>query len=58
MENSPRFIGILQAEQDRIDELSMPVAERDYLKHSWQGKLKRAQAGDQRWGLFSAVKAG
>ena len=57
-DETTRFIEILQAEQDRIDELSMPAAERDYLKHSWQGKLKRAQTGDQRWGWFSAVKAG
>jgi hypothetical protein len=47
----------LQAEQDRIDGLSMPADERDYLKRSWQGKLQRAGEGDQRWGLFSAVKA-
>ena len=32
-------------------------AERDYLKLGWQGKLQRAGEGDQRWGLFSAVKA-
>jgi phosphoethanolamine N-methyltransferase len=56
-DETARFIEILQAEQDRIDGLSMPADERDYLKRSWQGKLQRAGEGDQRWGLFSAVKA-
>ena len=55
-DETSRFIEILQAEQGRIDGLSMPAAERDYLKHSWQGKLQRAGDGDQRWGFFSAVK--
>ena len=55
-DETARFIEILQAEQDRIDTLPMPAAERDYLKHSWQEKLLRAVDGDQRWGLFSAVK--
>jgi phosphoethanolamine N-methyltransferase len=57
-DETARFIEILQAEQERIGDLSMPAAERDYLKQSWQGKLQRAGEGDQRWGLFSAVKAG
>jgi phosphoethanolamine N-methyltransferase len=56
-DETARFIEILQAEQERIDGLSMTEAERDYLKLSWQVKVERAQAGDQRWGLFSAVKA-
>jgi len=53
-----RFISLLQAEQERIDVLSMPEAAREKMKLSWQAKVQRAQAGDQRWGLFSAVKAG
>jgi len=56
-DETARFIEILQAEQDRIGDLSMPATERECLKHSWQGKLQRAGEGDQRWGLFSAVKA-
>ena len=55
-DETARFIEILQAEQERIDALPIPAAERDYLKRSWQLKVVRAQAGDQRWGLFSAVK--
>jgi phosphoethanolamine N-methyltransferase len=56
-DETARFVELLQAERDRIDALSMPLEKRDYLKHSWQGKIQRAEAGDQRWGLFSAVKA-
>ena len=56
-DETDRFIEILRAEQECIDGLSMPAAERDYLKHSWQEKLQRAVEGDQRWGLFSAVKS-
>jgi phosphoethanolamine N-methyltransferase len=55
-DETARFVEILRAEQDRIDGLSMTETERDYLKHSWQAKVQRAQAGDQRWGLFNAVK--
>ena len=57
-DKTARFIEILQAEQDRIDGLPISTEERDYLKLSWQGKIQRAGDGDQRWGLFSAVKAG
>jgi len=56
-DETARFVELLQAEHDRIDALPMPAGERDNLRHSWQGKLQRASAGDQRWGLFSAVKA-
>ena len=56
-DETARFIEILQVELDRIDALPISADERDYLKLSWQVKIKRAQAGDQRWGLFSAVKA-
>jgi len=55
-DETARFVGILQTELKRIDALSITATERDYLKHSWQGKLQRAGDGYQRWGLFSAVK--
>ena len=53
-----RFITILQAEEARIDLLSMPETVREKMKLSWQEKVQRARAGDQRWGLFSALKTG
>ena len=52
-----RFISIMQAEQARIDVLPIAEAVREKMKFSWQVKVQRAQAGDQRWGLFAAVKA-
>jgi phosphoethanolamine N-methyltransferase len=53
-----RFISILEAEEARIDLLPMAETVRVKMKHSWQEKVQRARAGDQRWGLFSAVKTG
>ena len=57
-DETERFINLLQAEVERIDVLPMPETVREKMKLSWQGKVQRAEAGDQRWGLFSAVKAG
>lgn len=51
-----RFVGILQTELERIETLSLTPVQRDKLRQSWQQKLQRAEAGDQRWGLFSARK--
>jgi phosphoethanolamine N-methyltransferase len=56
-DETARFIEILQAEQGRIDALPIPAEERAYLKQSWQVKIQRAGDGDQRWGLFSAIKS-
>jgi phosphoethanolamine N-methyltransferase len=53
-----RFIKLLQSEEARIDVLPMPETVREKMKLSWQEKVQRARAGDQRWGLFSAFKAG
>ena len=53
-----RFITLLEAEEARIDVLPMAETVREKMKLSWQEKVQRARAGDQRWGLFSAVKAG
>ena len=57
-DETERFIDILQAEEKRIEVLPMPEATREKMKLSWQEKEQRARAGDQRWGLFAAVKAG
>ncbi|MDC1286414.1 methyltransferase domain-containing protein [Gammaproteobacteria bacterium] len=56
-DETARFIEILQAEQHRINTLPIPAAERDYLSQSWLGKIQRAGDGDQRWGMFSGLKA-
>jgi phosphoethanolamine N-methyltransferase len=55
-DETARFIELLLAEQARIDTLPIADEERGKLRQSWQQKIERARAGDQRWGLFSAVK--
>jgi phosphoethanolamine N-methyltransferase len=55
---TPRFIDLLQVELQRIESLALPDPERDKLRQSWQQKIDRATAGDQRWGLFSALRGG
>jgi phosphoethanolamine N-methyltransferase len=56
LDETARFIEMLQTEAERIGSLRMDAATRDQLRQSWQQKIQRARAGDQRWGLFSAVK--
>ena len=51
-----RFVELLRAELDRIESLELEQTNRDELRQSWKQKIQRALAGDQRWGLFSAVK--
>ena len=53
---TPRFIEILHADLARIEALKLDRSNGDKLKQSWQQKLARAEAGHQRWGLFSARK--
>ena len=53
---SERFVGILQNDLQKIERLELSASKRDKLRQSWQGKLERAQSGDHRWGLFTAVK--
>jgi phosphoethanolamine N-methyltransferase len=53
-----RFIELQQAELLKIDSLVLPESARGKLQQSWQQKIERALAGDQRWGLFAAIKAG
>jgi phosphoethanolamine N-methyltransferase len=54
---TPRFIELQQAELQKIESLALPQPVRNKLQQSWRQKIERAVAGDQRWGLFSAVKA-
>ena len=56
-DETARFLEILHAELARIDTLAMDETVRGKLADSWRQKIQRAQAGDQRWGLFSAVRA-
>jgi len=53
---SDRFIGFLQSDLDKIATLEMAQTERASLQQSWRHKVDRAEAGDQRWGLFTAIK--
>jgi len=53
-----RFIELQQAELQKIESLALPETARDKLQQSWQQKIDRALEGDQRWGMFAAVKAG
>ncbi len=56
-DETARFIELLLAEQARIGSLPIAEEERGKLWQSWQQKIERARAGDQRWGIFSAGKA-
>jgi phosphoethanolamine N-methyltransferase len=47
-----QFVATLQADLQRISELPGRAALRD----AWQAKLTRAEAGEQRWGCFTALK--
>ena len=49
-----RFAFILKEELLRITALDEDCSEE--LAASWRGKLERAQSGEQRWGMFRAVK--
>ena len=53
---SARFTELLRAELARIEELDIDPVSRDKLAASWRQKIERALGGDQRWGLFTAIK--
>ena len=53
---STRFVGILRTELARIEELDLDAGPRDKLAASWRHKLERALDGEQRWGLFTALR--
>jgi len=53
---TPRFIEILRLDLERIEDLELDQSTRIKLQQSWQQKLTRAEAGHQRWGLFTARK--
>jgi len=53
-----RFINILQSDLEKIGGLDLVESDRIKLQQSWSQKVARAKTGDQRWGLFTAVKEG
>ena len=53
-----RFISILQSDLNKIATLDLAHSERTKLEQAWRHKLTRTEAGDQRWGLFSAIRGG
>jgi len=52
------FISILRNDLDKIATLDLAPTERTKLEQAWRHKLTRTEAGDQRWGLFSAIRGG
>jgi phosphoethanolamine N-methyltransferase len=47
---------ILESELRQIAESALPMHERDELARGWRAKLRRAEAGEQRWGVFLGQK--
>lgn len=62
-DRTAQFIQVIQTELERAvaikEEYIAEVSEEDYLEvvSGWSDKLKRCNAGDQRWGLFYATKS-
>jgi phosphoethanolamine N-methyltransferase len=51
------FIEILQRELEQLEASQLPPTERAALAQSWRDKLRRARAGEQRWGVCMAKKS-
>lgn len=54
-DRTAHFIEILQREAANLQLTVLDAATQAELYQSWQSKIKRAQRGEQRWGLFWAV---
>jgi phosphoethanolamine N-methyltransferase len=50
------FIDILERELERLVASQLPASERAALAQSWRDKIRRARAGEQRWGVCRARK--
>jgi hypothetical protein len=50
------FIAILERELDQLHASRLPAHDREELAQSWLAKLRRARAGEQRWGVFVGRK--
>ena len=55
-DRTPEFVDILEHELERLGSCQLDQADRAALAHSWQHKLRRARAGEQRWGVLLARK--
>ena len=50
------FVGILERELGQLEASKLATSERAALAQSWRDKLRRARAGEQRWGVCLAKK--
>jgi len=50
------FIDILGHELEQLETSRLDATERAALEHSWRDKIRRARAGEQRWGVCMARK--
>lgn len=55
-DETARFIELLRLELERIESPAFDGDARARLARSWRQKIERAQAGDQRWGIFGALR--
>jgi phosphoethanolamine N-methyltransferase len=55
-DRTAEFIAILQRELTQLEAGRLPASERAALAQSWRDKLRRARAGEQRWGVFLAKR--
>jgi phosphoethanolamine N-methyltransferase len=51
-----RFVKILESDIETIAEMDLDQGSQVKLEQSWRQKVIRSQAGDHRWGLFTAIK--
>ena len=55
-DRTANFIEILERELEQLQSSQLDAAERAALAQSWRDKLRRARAGEQRWGVCLAKK--
>jgi phosphoethanolamine N-methyltransferase len=55
-DRTAEFVDILRRELERLGESQLDTADRAALEQSWRAKLRRARAGEQRWGVCLARK--
>jgi phosphoethanolamine N-methyltransferase len=55
-DRTAEFVDILEQELERLSSCQIEPADRVALAQSWQDKLRRARAGEQRWGVLLARK--
>jgi phosphoethanolamine N-methyltransferase len=55
-DRTAEFAGILERELAGLEASALAEADRAALAQSWRDKLRRARAGEQRWGVFLARK--